>query len=1218
MTHAEGAIVGGRYRIEAKVGAGGMGAVYRATDEPSGSRVALKVMHVDAGTTQRFDEEARLLASVQHAAVVRLLDFGLDSPTGSPFLVMEWCDGPDLADVLASRAAQPVPIDDVVALGVRLAGALGAAHRAGVVHRDLKPSNIVVPGGDVRAAMLIDFGIARSIHRPRPLTAPGTIIGTPGYMAPEQARGERVDERSDLFSLGCVLFECLALQPAFVGRTPIEILAKLLIEDPPELRTYRPDVPRHVARLVHSLLAKSPSERPNGASVVASAMEVGEEPAPTMERTSASTAARVASFILAHETAGSIPAAWADVARSFGVRLEALSDSDALFLVPALESAADLTAMAARVALAAARVSPTAAIAVTTGRARLDGGRPLGAAISRATEMVAGAPSGLYVDEVTSALLPGRFSVERLGERKLLIAENEEELPARRLFGRPTPFVGRRRESAVLLGHFDEAIAERSPRFVVVTGPPGIGKTRLVAEALAEAPAASPQPRVVFARGDLLRRATSFGVILQCLSGLDESDPAAVDPVSATVHAEPFAAMVARLEAAFVRALDRALAQAPLILVVDDLQWCDAPSLDLLERTFRRVRDVPLLGLATARPELFTHAPPWRELVEEVRLGELTVRAALEIARAVLPDDPEASKLAEMATGSPFLLEELLRAKLENRPTHAATIVQARIDALVEPLRSFAHAGSLLSQPFGADILASATGTDRESALAVAERLVRADVFEPASATGSFAFRHGMLREAALEGFELEERRPVHLRVAQWLVAKDEPDPGVAAHHFEAAGDPAMALPLWLRGAWRALSAGDARATLERVAKALAGGAAGDVRAEALAIRAEASWATSDLAGSTASAEEALGLATKGSPAHGLALAACVRGWIQLGRGDEARAVTRELLDMRPRPSGARLLLRLLEAMLDLNDEALARELFAALDGVAVPPNPAVRGRWHRVRARYASHVGADVGSAIRELEAAREAFASCGEVAMLAAVDLELGWSLVSVAQYERAVAVLKRTVADSDARGANRVALQSRHVLACALGGAGELDEALAVSSEALRGYEASGDRLMLGGAHDVRAGLWIARGDWESAEAEAKLAVDALERWPTHRLGPLATLVDVLVRRGKVHDAEAHHAALAAQPAPAWAEVAVAVARARFLLASGARTEAMELVRGVRAALIARADALGAEDLRTGFLTRDRLHREALGLADELLGGSASRPEPTAGSA
>src|SRR5207302_3861230 len=164
----------------------------------------------------------------------------------------------------------PLDVESSVALGMRLADALAAAHVRGIVHRDLKPANVFLVGGAPRAAKVIDFGVARAAVGDG-LTASGTIIGTPSYMAPEQVRGERLDERTDVYGLGALLFCCLTGHPPFRGAHDIAVLARIVLEEAPKVRALRPEVAEPLAGLVRRMLAKSMDERPRDMT------EVGDE-----------------------------------------------------------------------------------------------------------------------------------------------------------------------------------------------------------------------------------------------------------------------------------------------------------------------------------------------------------------------------------------------------------------------------------------------------------------------------------------------------------------------------------------------------------------------------------------------------------------------------------------------------------------------------------------------------------------------------------------------------------------------------------------------------------------------------------------------------------------------------------------------------------------------------------------------------------------------------
>ncbi len=262
-----GRTLDGRYLVGPLAGEGGMGAVYRATDSTTGAPVALKVItaaHV--GSIERFEREIDVLASLDHSGIVRYVGHGR-THDGWPFLAMEWMDGEDL-EMRLERG--PLGVDDAIALISLAARALAEIHARGIVHRDLKPSNVFLRDGALDRPVLIDFGIARRADAHAGLTSTGSVLGTPQYMSPEQVRGARgLGASSDLFSLGCVFFECLAGRPAFIGEHAMAVLAKILLEDPAPIRSVASNVPRAIEALLASMLAKRPEDRPPSALAIA-------------------------------------------------------------------------------------------------------------------------------------------------------------------------------------------------------------------------------------------------------------------------------------------------------------------------------------------------------------------------------------------------------------------------------------------------------------------------------------------------------------------------------------------------------------------------------------------------------------------------------------------------------------------------------------------------------------------------------------------------------------------------------------------------------------------------------------------------------------------------------------------------------------------------------------------------------------------------------------
>jgi tRNA A-37 threonylcarbamoyl transferase component Bud32/WD40 repeat protein len=258
----------GRYEIQSPLGAGGMGEVYRARDTQLGRHVALKVLpaHVlgDEISVERFQREARAASSLNHPHICTVYDVG--EQDGIHYIAMELMEGNTLAHLLVSG---PLPIEDVLKLGIQIADALAATNQKGVIHRDIKPSNIFVTS---RAeAKLLDFGLAKE-YSPAgtaadaptlsgAMTSRGAVLGTVGYMSPEQAEGKQLDARSDIFSFGAVLYEMATGRRAFLGTSNASIIAEILRSDPPPVTSLNPKVPQELQRVISKALEKQPPDR---------------------------------------------------------------------------------------------------------------------------------------------------------------------------------------------------------------------------------------------------------------------------------------------------------------------------------------------------------------------------------------------------------------------------------------------------------------------------------------------------------------------------------------------------------------------------------------------------------------------------------------------------------------------------------------------------------------------------------------------------------------------------------------------------------------------------------------------------------------------------------------------------------------------------------------------------------------------------------------------
>src|SRR6202162_5245928 len=260
----------GPYEIVAPAGAGGMGEVYRARDTRLNRDVAIKVLpdHLSSNPElrERFEREARAISQLSHPHICVLYDIGKHE--NADYLVLEYLEG----ETLGARVRRgPLPTDQVLKYGAQMAEALDKAHRHGVVHRDLKPDNVMLTKSGIK---LLDFGLAKPVlgtvgvassvvatMTHSPLTTEGTLVGTFQYMSPEQLEGQEADARSDIFGLGCVLYELVTGHRAFEGKSTAKVVAAIMTTERPTITTWSPLTPTSLERVIKKWLAKNPEER---------------------------------------------------------------------------------------------------------------------------------------------------------------------------------------------------------------------------------------------------------------------------------------------------------------------------------------------------------------------------------------------------------------------------------------------------------------------------------------------------------------------------------------------------------------------------------------------------------------------------------------------------------------------------------------------------------------------------------------------------------------------------------------------------------------------------------------------------------------------------------------------------------------------------------------------------------------------------------------------
>jgi hypothetical protein len=903
----------GRFELLQKVGAGGMGAVYRAVDRATGEPVAVKLLKGRApADVARFLREARVLSEIEDDAVVRYIAHGREPV---PYLVMEWLEGCDLADEL-TRGRPSIP--DCLGIVRQVARALANVHARGVVHRDLKPHNLFLVDGRMDRVKVIDFGIARSTQATRVLTFRNTTVGTPEYMAPEQVReSTSVDARADVFSLGVVLFECLAGRRPFTGNKVVTILAKLLYEETPKVVDDRPEVSLGLQILVERMLSKDPAGRPDDARSLLEDLDALERASERALRPPSSRAAltteenRLVSVLLvgaiadAEESsrdaipgtdeAAAAPSTGAgralrlaveDTAQRFGGQVDWLRDGSVAVIFDAGGVATDQAERAARCALAIRALFEEHPIALVTGFRRAGRPSPMGDLVRRAAGLLSGAPGAIWIDGLCAGLVDPKFEVASSEAGLALKAPRPlADGVTRTVLGKEVPFVGREGELAMLLGAFEASSS--GARAMLVTGTPGVGKSRLREELVAALRGRGEPLTIWIARSDAMRAATPLGLLgdlVRYAAHLNEGEPIGVrrekllgrvaqnvDPSQAPRVAEFLGEIVAARFAADDRIELRAARQNPMLmadqtrrawidllgaecraqpvlLVLEDLHWSDRATIDTIDASLRLLKEEPLFVLALARPEISSAFPDLfrGRRVAQVHLEGLPRSACARLSRQLLGDSVTREvidQLSARAAGNPFLLEELVRARAAGRvddlPETALAMVQSRLLELGPEARRLLRAASVFGRAFWQGGVLALLGSETRESDVDAE-LVDLEAREwialasPTSRDGEreYHFLHDLMREAAYGMLTDDDRRLGNALAGAWLEKSGEADPLLLAECFERGGELRRAATWYRRAAERALAGNDLEQALSRVARGIACGA-GDLSLDA-------------------------------------------------------------------------------------------------------------------------------------------------------------------------------------------------------------------------------------------------------------------------------------------------------------------------------------------------------------------------------------------------
>jgi tetratricopeptide (TPR) repeat protein len=1294
-----------RFTLHLRVGRGGSGDVFRATDRETGATVAVKRM-LPAGeeptALDRFRREVRLLSQITDPHVVRYVAHGADA-AGTECLVVEWLEGEDLAHRQRRQRLTAAEALDVVR---QAATGLHALHQAGIVHRDVKPANLFLTTGEGGAlrVKVIDLGIARAAGEAT-LTTIGVTLGTPYYMSPEQARGEeRVSHRADVFSLGVVLFELLAGRRPFTGNDFFAVLAKIVLQDPPRLADALPGVPAAIDALVGRAMSKAPEERFASARELADALAAippwtlealpGSAPAagregapPTVTGTDgpASQGATPASGMGLGGTTTRVKAALSvtgerrvvtAVFAGFGATapesdlaaFEAIAAEHGASSYPTLgrrriavfggaHTTGDEGVRAALAALEAAARLPGVRLAIATGRALAGATGLSGDLIERGARPVVEKAGDLaiQVDDATARLLSAHFVVERraqTGAGHVLTGLRPAPVGPRTLVGRPIPCVGRDREIAGLWALYEECVSEPVARVAVVSGPAGIGKSRVRDELLARLSRADPAPEILLSRGSPLAESSAFGLLapaIRRLAGILDGEPAADQRAKLAARIGRRAPTAVRwvgelcgvpgegaqaprdamltfdlMQAAWIEWLEAECAAQPVVLVIEDLHWGDRPSVRFVDAALRALQDRPFLVVALARPEVTARFPGLfaERGAQDVRLGPLTPKASERLVRAALGASADAAtvqRIVARAEGNAFYIEELVRAVEsgagEAVPDTVLGMVQARLDALGAEPKRILRAASVFGQTFWRGGVAALLGEAPETLTEPLDRLAVMEVAARRSAASfpgeaEYTFRHAVVREAAYAMLSDADRRVGHRLAGAYLERVGEADPAVLGQHFELGDEPAAAARHHQRAAEKALGGNDFAAALDHAERAVALGAEGELRGRARLVQAEAQRWRGELGPAALCGAEAADLLPRGEVAWFHAVRETIAANGRLGHFDLVLLWAEEALGAEAAAGAAGAKLAALapaagQTMYSGNGEAAAR-ILAEIDRIsegAGAIDPTVTARIHVVRAFQADLAG-DAELALAQHQAALRGYESGGDRRAACTTLCNIGFAHGAMGAYAEAEEALRRAHASAVRMSLGTIVPLALHNLGGVLHWLGRVDEARTVETEAVLAFERAKDPRLEGASRIYLSRILVTAGDLAGAASEARRTAEAPASPPPLRAGALAALAQALLLAGGVPEALAAaseaHKTLAALGSIEDFEPLIRLVHAETLFASGDHDAARAAIVDARGRILTRASRLG-EPARARFLEAVPDNARCLSLAE-----------------
>jgi tetratricopeptide (TPR) repeat protein len=843
----------GAFEIVRYLASGGMGDVYVGRHVETGEEVALKFLGDSSpASIERFEREGRIASSLKHRNIVGGRGYGRTSD-GVAYIAMELLRGEDLDRRIASAGISPA---EMVRVAIHVCDALEAAHAKRIVHRDLKPQNVFLCEGPDALVKVLDFGIARLADERR-MTGTGMLIGTWSYMSPEQARAEPdIDARTDLWSLGVVLYETLAGRPPFDAPTAPGTLYQILFDAPPPLAKVAPHLPPDLCAVVHRALQKARDERYADAAAMRGALASVDASALTEPRrpisirpasldtdatvdgtgldvTMMSDATRAPATVENRLTSVAFlrgareQALVEDVARQLQGRVVSLVGDGLLVVFGFDRWNGDEPERAVR--LAAAIRATVTSVGIATGRAVRSSAQVAGAAVDAAVAL-SRRGDGIIVDTTTASIVRGGYDAKPLGDGAVRVEPSVSAVRDGALEpAYTTPFVGRDVECAMLVQVAEAVASDAQPQGCIVLGAVGMGKSRLRHEAVERVIASQPDVTVLTARCEAFRRDSPFAPIMDALRGVVDASVVKIFTAVGEGAGDPVAAMDRARGS--LEAILRGLGQnAPVVLAIDDAQWLDGPSQTAIRQVCENAPDLPLAIWLFGRPEAREAAQRVLSGASVVELKPLAKPAAEKLLRAVAGEVDE--QVLERAGGQPLFLEELGRLHAargeggENARSALPPSIEgahlAQLDQLESSDREFVKRAAVFGRSAWLDGVVS-LGAEG----AALDRLKRAQMLvqRPRSRfefTKEFSFRSAVLQEVAY-GLWPEVMRPrLHERVASWLAARDGVGADEIAQHWELAGETAKAAEAFAAAAEISSMVSDTATTVAQVDRALA------------------------------------------------------------------------------------------------------------------------------------------------------------------------------------------------------------------------------------------------------------------------------------------------------------------------------------------------------------------------------------------------------------